>query len=268
MSSSTTATAHSAVPAPADLARAFVTPDRSRARPAWVELPPVQRGELAFDGETLALYQWGTDGSVVVLVHGWDGSHADMAGFVAPLLAAGHRVVAFDLPGHGRSGGEIAPIPVLARAVAAVIAGVGPAEGLIAHSIGCAASAVAVLEEGARVARLAFVAAPARYLDGARALAAQMGYDEAARTAFETELDRLGARLHEMNLPRQAQAATVPALFFHSADDRVVPIAAGRASAGAWPGAVMVELDGLGHARILADPRVIGQAVDFVTRAG
>ena len=76
MSSSTTATAPRAVPAPAELARAFVTPDRSRARPAWVELPPAQRGELAFDGETLALYQWGTEGPVVVLVHGWDGSHA------------------------------------------------------------------------------------------------------------------------------------------------------------------------------------------------
>lgn len=268
MSSSTTATAPRAVPAPAELARAFVTPDRSRARPAWVELPPAQRGELAVDGETLALYQWGTDGPVVVLVHGWDGSHADMAGFVAPLLAAGRRVVALDLPGHGRSGGTIAPIPLLARAVAAVMEAVGPVEGIIAHSMGCAASAVAVLEEGAVAGKLALVAAPARHVDGARALASRMGYDDAARAAFEQELDRLGARLHEMNLPRQAQAATVPALFFHSADDRVVPIAAGRASAGAWPGAVMVALDGLGHARILADPRVIGQAVDFVTRAG
>jgi ATP phosphoribosyltransferase regulatory subunit HisZ len=30
----------------------------------------------------------------------------------------------------------------------------------------------------------------------------------------------------------------------------------------------MVELDGLGHARILADARVIARAVDFVTPAG
>ena len=37
------------------LARAFVTPDRSRARPAWVELPPARTDVLTVEGESIAI---------------------------------------------------------------------------------------------------------------------------------------------------------------------------------------------------------------------
>src|ERR1051326_2880782 len=44
---------------------------------------------------------WG-EGPTVYLVHGWGGTGAQLDAFVEPLIAAGHRVVSFDAPGHGK----------------------------------------------------------------------------------------------------------------------------------------------------------------------
>ena len=52
---------------------------------------------------TLAAREWGDGDRVAVLIHGMAGDGGDWAP-VAPLIAArGYRVVAVDLPGHGRS---------------------------------------------------------------------------------------------------------------------------------------------------------------------
>ncbi|MGQ1796086.1 alpha/beta fold hydrolase [Kocuria oceani] len=58
----------------------------------------------SFDGTRLALTTWGREGApTVVLVHGL-GLSSDSWGRVPDLLAAGHRVVAYDLRGHAQSG--------------------------------------------------------------------------------------------------------------------------------------------------------------------
>lgn len=59
---------------------------------------------ITFDGTRLALYTWGpTDAPMVVLVHGL-GLSSDSWGEVPHRLAEDHRVVAYDLRGHGQSG--------------------------------------------------------------------------------------------------------------------------------------------------------------------
>jgi pimeloyl-ACP methyl ester carboxylesterase len=76
--------------------------------------------ELEWRGTRLR-YAVGGDGPAVVLVHGLGGTIENWRG-LAPPLAAEHRVVVPDLPGHGRS----APLPeardldALAEAVLAI----------------------------------------------------------------------------------------------------------------------------------------------------
>lgn len=58
----------------------------------------------SFDGTRLALSTWGSaESPIVVLVHGL-GLSTDSWGRVPELLAGEHRVVAYDLRGHGQSG--------------------------------------------------------------------------------------------------------------------------------------------------------------------
>ena len=81
-------------------------------------------------------------------------------------------------------------------------------------------------------------------------------------------LDRLqevmGMDVREVSLPARAPHLAQPALFIHSSDDRIVPIEDSLASAAAWPNARHLRVDGLGHGRILADPRVVDTTTQFV----
>src|SRR5947209_9832224 len=65
--------------------------------------------EAYWDGHRVAGEEWG-EGPPIYLVHGWGGQRAHLAVFVKPLVEAGHRVVAFDLPSHNESGpGAVEP---------------------------------------------------------------------------------------------------------------------------------------------------------------
>jgi pimeloyl-ACP methyl ester carboxylesterase len=60
---------------------------------------------LTVDGESLYYAESGSDGPMLVLVHGSGGDHTTWSPQLAGLSAVA-RIVALDLPGHGASGGE------------------------------------------------------------------------------------------------------------------------------------------------------------------
>ena len=80
----------------------------------------------------------GGNGRPIVLVHGLGGSATNWVE-LAPLLARGHRVIAPDLPGHGRSEplAAVAGLDAFADRIAAVIVeeGAAPAP-VVGHSLG------------------------------------------------------------------------------------------------------------------------------------
>lgn len=92
----------------------------------------------------VSAWRWGPPGGpLVVLIHGWQGHAGQMGGFAAPLVAAGFGVLAFDAPGHGDSPDAEVSVPSLARVVADLATRLGPFFGLVGHSMGAAAAAMA-----------------------------------------------------------------------------------------------------------------------------
>ena len=74
----------------------------------------------------LAVYEWGEkEHPAVALAHGWELQAGRMGHFVNPLLRAGFRVVAIDLPAHGASGGSLLNVPDGAAAIADACAACG-----------------------------------------------------------------------------------------------------------------------------------------------
>lgn len=244
---------------PESAALAFLTPMRQPKKSPLASPGCVER-TISTPAGKIAIWQRGS-GPTVLLVHGWSGSHADLDAFVEPLAAAGRRVVGMDLPAHGDSDGEIASIPDLADGIFQIVRTIGPVAGIIAHSIGCAATGVA-LQNGMEVARTVLIAPPSRYTDFARAFARQAGVDP---EALLSALRRRDIDMDSIDYPAIAPSLKSGALVIHSMDDQVVPFANGREIACAWPGARFIACDGLGHRRILADPDVISASVLFLT---
>ncbi|MFZ5733588.1 MAG: alpha/beta fold hydrolase [Pseudomonadota bacterium] len=247
---------------PQQVAHIFLTPQRGKAKTPEA-LPPGARAlSLPFEQGHIAAWEWG-QGPAVLLVHGWQGTHADLECFVQPLADAGFRVVGLDLPGHGASSGKLAPIPLLARAVRHVSDTVAPLHGIIAHSIGCAA-AVTAMTRGLQPRRAVLLASPSSYRNQANLVARMINMDRAKWPEFEAELDALGSELGEIDFFAMAPRLTVPALVMHSDDDQMLAMENARDATALWKGAVFRELKGLGHWKLLADPGVIADAVAFL----
>ena len=200
-------------------------------------------------------------GPAVLLVHGWEGTHADLDAFVAPLLARGMSAVALDLPAHGESAGTTATLTECAETVAALGTRIAALAGAIAHSAGCPSTAIA-LERGLKAQRVALIATPERYDRYVRWFAGEAGVDGDALLAT---MRARGLHAGSLVLPETAARLDVPALIVHSTDDRTCDVRGARAVAAAWRGSTFLEVDGLGHSRILRDPAVVERVVEFVT---
>ncbi|WP_035297364.1 alpha/beta hydrolase [Actinocatenispora sera] len=222
-------------------------------------------------GRRLAVQSWGPERAApVYLVHGWGGWRGQLGRHVEPLVATGHRVVAFDSPSHGDSGpGVLGPhrstAPEMVDALTDVVAHYGAPAGILAHSLGCATSLVA-LSDGLPAAPLAFVAPAADPLARIGEFTAALGAGERVEAALRRRLEALGGRpLADFAVTEWAAPQRPPLLVVHDRDDRETSYEQGRQLAERWPGGELTTTTGLGHLRILRDAAVIDRVTGFLT---
>jgi pimeloyl-ACP methyl ester carboxylesterase len=251
-------------------ARLWCTPPRPPRTPAASPLDSTATTfTIAADGRHVAAWSWG-EGPPVLLVHGWGGYAAQLHPFVEPLVARGHQVIAFDAPGHGRSdastmGGRQTHLLEFARALRLVAAHAGRPHAVVAHSLGCTATALAIAG-GLAPARAAFVAPMATPTVHAARFAQALGLPAAVDARWRRQLaDRLGFRWEDLDTTCVPDSApTPPLLVIHDQDDRETPWEDGQAIADRWPNATLHTTHGLGHRRILRDPDVTARVAAFV----
>jgi pimeloyl-ACP methyl ester carboxylesterase len=239
-------------------------------------VPPSEPIEATWSGHRIAGESWG-DGPAVYLVHGWGGCRAHLGVFVKPLVEAGHRVIAFDLPSHNDSDpGDLAPgrttIVECAEAVAGFVRAHGPARAIVAHSLGAKAAALAV-SRGTPAERLVFIAPMGDFSWYLDIFADRHGFGPRIREGLHRRLDgRLGVPLFDTDISRVADKIDVlpPLLIVHDPDDPDSPYATSERIVDEWPGAGLVTTRGLGrlaHYRILRHRPAINAGVDFIGRA-
>lgn len=254
------------------------------ARNLWFRVPPpMLPGVLPAGGERFTVTaQGGTvrghvfgDGPVVYLVHGWAGRGSQLAAFVEPLVATGHRVVLFDAPAHGDSGpGPAGPRrshgAELGRALDAVFARFGPAEAVVAHSLGTIATYLTLRYGWLGTRRLVLLAPMVAAGGLVDQFQAALGLGRRSRRAFEREVHRfVGIPLDEFDARVQAaHVEALPTLVVHDRGDRQAPYEEAELLVRALPDARLVTTEGLGHRRLLRDPGVVAGVVEFVSTGG
>jgi pimeloyl-ACP methyl ester carboxylesterase len=259
-----------------------VAPERAAALAEWLFFSPAQTRlpadctgvleqaspfSVTVEGRRVMGWSWGR-GPIVYLVHGWGSRGGRLAGFVAPLVSAGYQVVTYDSPGHGASDPGMASMPEFARALRTVEEAVGPAHGVIGHSMGASAAALA-MSQGLHVSRAVFLSPAANPAGFVRPFADQLGLSqEVVRLVRARSERRIRFKWDGLDVPNLASDLRVPLLVFHDRGDRVVPWTNGAAIVDAWPDAKLVSTSGLGHRGVTTDPAVIAGAVGFITEGG
>jgi pimeloyl-ACP methyl ester carboxylesterase len=249
-------------------------------RNLWFTIPPLAPDTpLPPGGEPFSVtslgaevrgHAWG-DGPVVYLVHGWAGRGSQLAGFVAPLTAAGFRTVLFDAPSHGSSEpGPFGPGRThgveMGKALDAVAARFGPAHTVVAHSLGTIATYLAMRHGWLGTGRLVLIAPMVEAGSLVDQFQHHLGFGPRTRRAFEKDAHSLvGLPISEFDARFQAaHADPVPTLVVHDRSDRQTPYADAVALVDGLPHADLMTTEGLGHRRVLRDPRVLASVVAFI----
>jgi pimeloyl-ACP methyl ester carboxylesterase len=253
-------------------ARLFSTPPRFAHTSRELELLATgTRYTVDTNDGALAAWRFGErEREAVLLVHGWGGRGAQLGAFVPALLEAGYQVILFDHVSHGSSEGKRATLVHFWNGLAAVIADAERAgtriAGMIGHSLGAAAVG-AWLNETRRELRAVLVAPPTSVERHSGYFARRAGIPETVRRAMQEHFERtLGRRWADFELPDAVAHVRAPMLVVHDRGDAEVSFGSGLALARAWKGARLRATEGLGHNRILRDPEVVQDAVDFISR--
>lgn len=253
------------------LERRFLTPRRLKLRKE--ERAVMDRAgalPLRLDCErTFPVFHWGrTDAPVIALVHGWSGRAGQLSAFVDPLLARGFRVVAMEAPGHGAADGRFSSIVDFMAAIAVIDRQFGPLHGVIAHSMGGAASLLAAAR-GLAVARIAVIGTPANPAGYLPHIGRALGFSREAVAAARVRVERrFGEPMDGLDPVVAGRGIASDVLVIHDRHDRQVGFDSARRLAGSMPGAQLMETKGLGHARILKDQCVIDAVTLFLASTG
>jgi pimeloyl-ACP methyl ester carboxylesterase len=232
-------------------------------------------------------------GPALLLLHGAGGSHLIWPGALRGLVET--RVLALDLPGHGRSDPPgRRTIGQYAAVVEAFMAALGLPEVVVAgHSMGGAIALTMALEPARALRGIVLIGAGARMpvggplLGGALAslerasdfvvdngfveappdLRQQMKAGMLATGATTTFGDFLACSRFDAR-PRLA-SITTPALVIGGAQDRMIPPQFAKSLADGLPRARLALLEGAGHYAMLERPDEVARLVaDFINTLG
>jgi len=188
---------------------------------------------------------------------------------VHELVAEQYRVVAFDGPAHGESGGRHMYLVDWLDVYADLQQRHGAFEAMIGHSFGGLATLVAVAG-GTDAARVVTISSLADADELLRQFQRMVGYSDAVTVRLR---ERFAARYFPgdpdpfawLSAVRRPLPAGVPLLITHDERDRFVPFGESVRIRSANPDATFLPTTGLGHNRILAADPVLDAVVEFVT---
>jgi len=247
-------------------ARLFRSPRRHEAPPFEQEIRARAdtHARVPHEGIELDVLEWGDGARTVLLVHGWEGRGTHLGRFVDPLVAAGFRVVAFDGPAHGASGGSQTDAVNFSRSFATLSQAAGPFYAIIAHSFGGASTMLAI-SRGFPVERAVIIGAPSQLAYVLNRFRETVGLPESVWPHFLRHLEhRMGHPPEQFDAAHFSGALRIPGLVVHCQDDAEIAIEQAERTRAAWPGSRLLATTGLGHRRILKDPEVISSVAAFL----
>ncbi|MGX5722661.1 alpha/beta hydrolase [Shinella zoogloeoides] len=234
-----------------------------------------QRVTLSFEGGSAVAHRFAARpceafAGRVLVVHGWGSRTAYLAALTEGLVAAGHEVVALDLPGHGASRGRTLTLPMAVRAIDAAWQRFGGFDYFCGHSFGgaslaCAASGLVPSVPAHRPRRLVTIGSPSEMTWLFKDLGRLLKLGPRAQAALESHVERIaGAPLSAFDAANGAGRLATPMLVLHAEDDKEVPALHARRYAAAGPNVTLEWANGFGHRRIVSAEPVIDRIVDFL----
>jgi len=246
----------------------FRTPQTRNTKLPSQIFDKAERLHFDIDGVTVHGYSWNHNVlKKVLIIHGFESSIVNFDHFVFPLMDKGYGVLAFDAPGHGRSGGTTITAPLFAKMITMVCEKYGPVHSFMAHSFGGLTLSIALENmEHNETFKVVFIAPLTELKTAAVNFFHLINIDEKVQQKFDELITDMGGHpLEWYSLRRAIKNIRAQVLWLHDEDDDQTPIVDALKVKRDNPGNVkFVITKGLGHSRIYTDKKIVQEIIDFL----
>jgi predicted alpha/beta-fold hydrolase len=215
----------------------------------------------------IKLWTWG-QGPVVMLVHGWGGSAAQMAPLAAEVASAGFQAVTFDLSGHGQSAESVASWDNFFRDIGEVKDALGPLFAFIGHSAGGLALMASRHIKSVKAERHICICAPSYPHPPVQAIQARLDPGNKLLDRYREFLaEQFRSSWSALEHGQAFVGAAQETLLIYDRSDRYISHTEGDRIQTWCPDTRLVKTDSLGHVRILSSEQLSKFVTDFLQKA-
>lgn len=245
----------------------FATPFTKKLRAKErLMLGKARKETYQYKGIPIQTYTWGSGTKTALLVHGWEANGGSLGAFVGPLTEKGYKVIAFDGPAHGNSGGKQTNLIHFGDLVAGLIRAHTP-DTLIAHSFGSGSSIYALYSnQDLHIRKMIMLTTPDRMEDIFSEYTRIMKINRQGQEGIYNYLYSLfGKRVEDMTVSGIAAECNIAELLIiHSPSDRILPFRNAEKVAAGFPNAILDAPENMGHYKILWHPSTIEKVNNFI----
>ena len=215
-------------------------------------------------GKEVVLYQYGKSEKQILLVHGWSGRGTQLFKIADELLKAGYSTISFDAPAHGKSPGKTTIMVDFIATILEIEKQFGPFEAAIGHSLGgmCVLNSI---KKGLKVNHAVVIGSGDIVEDIMDDFVAKLELKPAVSILLRLYFEKkYGEEMNSYSAFLAAKETAIPVLVIHDNHDPEVPVKAGIHIHKYLKNGELLLTDGLGHRKILGNPKVIEKTVQFI----
>ena len=248
-------------------ARLFVTPIKHKIPKRELEMDRSSLQKLikipAIDKQVV-VYEYGKSEKKVLLVHGWSGRGTQLFKIADELLKSGYSTISFDAPAHGKSPGKDTIMVDFIATILEMEKQFGPFEAAIGHSLG-GMSVLNAIKKGLKVNHAVVIGSGDIVEDIMDDFVAKLELKPAVSTLLRLYFEKkYGEKMNSYSAFLAAKETAIPVLVIHDNHDPEVPVKAGIHIHKYLKNGELLLTDGLGHRKILGNPKVIEKTVQFI----
>ena len=212
----------------------------------------------------IVVYEFGKSSKKILLVHGWSGRGTQLAKIAEALKAKGYSTISFDAPAHGKAPGRKSMMLDFIDAIHILDEKYGPFEAVIGHSLGGMATLRAI-KEGLDTKKLVIIGTANSITHITREFAKNLKMNRKVADKMKAHFDKkFDIDLDSYSGAVSAKEVNTPSLVVHDENDVDVEISSAHDIHEALENSELYITKGLGHRRILGDPKVINKITTFI----
>ncbi len=239
----------------------FCTPINKKLRDREIEVIKSAKAEnIAFEDTYIKKYTWGNGSKTALLVHGWESNAGSLGAFVKLLNENDFKVIAFDCPAHGQSGGKQTTLFRNSDAALLICNQIEHIDIAITHSFGSVVLMNAILHnKEIRLDKLIMITTPNELQKAFDDFYGLLKISKKVQQKMEAKVEKMyQVKIKDMTASLLChQIHLNHAMIIHDRQDKVIPFHNAETVAKNLKNCQLIPIENAGHYKILWDKRVI-----------